>query len=330
MLNSSALPSGTSAGWAGELTERLEATRPGLAVRDLPLAPKTRIKIGGPADVFVRPKTVEELELVLALAKEYEAPVLPLGHGANALVADNGVRAVVIRLTDALRDIRAVNRTTMRLGGGANNKKCSRVAQRFQLSGLEFLDGIPGTPGGGVRTNAGAYGGKFEAVTSRAFLVTHAGSGWLSTSEIGFAHRSSCLPRDAVVAFVEVELEPTDPRLIEQKMKENAAARDRDQPHTVRTFGSTFLNPSDLGEAPYAAGALIDQCTPALKGTSIGGAEISTKHANWIENNNAASARDVIDLMRLARRSVLEQFEILLEPEVVLMGAITLSDGASL
>jgi UDP-N-acetylenolpyruvoylglucosamine reductase len=277
----------------------------------------TTIGTGGPAKALARPRTEDELRDALAYAAGEGLDVVVVGLGSNFLAADEGVDALVLKLEGGLAEV-DVDGETLHAGGGATNAVCLHRARAAGLGGFEFACAIPGTAGGGVKMNAGAYGRDWKDVVVRALVVTADGSDWLDTSALGLSYRNSELRPGAVVARVEYRLEPSSPDDIKAKVSEFIAQRKATQPTNKRTFGSVFKNPpGELG-----AGRMLEEC--GLKGHRIGGAVISPKHANFIENAGGATTADCLALMVEARQRVREQFGVTLEREVVLVGGIEL------
>lgn len=281
------------------------------------LARHTTIGTGGPARLFAEPESLGELEELLGWAAAEELAVETVGLGSNLLAADVGVEALVLRLRGALAAV-AVEGETLLAGGGATNATCLHLALRTGLGGLEFASAIPGTAGGGVRMNAGAYGSDFAAVLLEATVVSGAGTRRLGPAELGLAYRSSAIAPGEVVAAVRLGLSPREPAQARAAIGELLAQRKASQPINRRTFGSVFKNPP----AGPGAGALIEAC--GLKGLRLGGAEISARHANFIENAGGATSADALALMAQARAAVAERFDVVLEHEVRLLGAIGL------
>jgi UDP-N-acetylmuramate dehydrogenase len=284
----------------------------------VPLARLTTIGTGGAARAFARPSTLAELEEVLVWAAERRVAVATVGLGSNLLAADEGVDALVLKLAGELAAVR-IEGDLMIAGGGATNAVCLHQARAAGLGDFEFACAIPGTAGGGVRMNAGAYGSDWSAIMVRARVVTADGARWLEQAELGLSYRHSELPRNAVVAEVEYRLTPRPPEQIKQTVRDLIARRKATQPTNRRTFGSVFKNPDhELG-----AGQLLEAC--GLKGHAIGGAMISPLHANFIENAGGATTADALALIAEARRRAREQFAVELEHEVQLLGPIAVT-----
>jgi UDP-N-acetylmuramate dehydrogenase len=279
----------------------------------VPLSRHTTIGTGGPARAFARPQTLAELEDVVRKAAEERLAVVAVGLGSNVLAADEGVDALVLRLEGELAGAR-VEGELLVAGGGAPNAVCLHRARAAGLGGFEFACAIPGTAGGGVRMNAGAYGSDWAAILERALVVSAQGAGWLTPAELGLTYRHSDLEPGQVVARVEYRLAPRPPAEIKATVAELVARRKETQPTNKRTFGSVFKNPA--GET--GAGRLLELC--GLKGHRIGGAVISPRHANFVENAGGATSADCLALMVEARRRAREQFGVVLEHEVVLLG----------
>jgi UDP-N-acetylmuramate dehydrogenase len=281
------------------------------------LARLTTVGIGGPARAFARPGSLEELQEALAWAAERDLPVRPVGLGSNLLAADEGVEALVVRLSGELASV-AIRDHLLVAGGGASNAVCLHHARAAGLGGFEFACAIPGTAGGGVRMNAGAYGGDWKQILVRALVVDASGSAWRTNEELDLAYRHSTLEPGQVVAAVEFRLQPRSAEGIRATVAEMQARRKETQPTNKRTFGSVFKNPDHV----LGAGGMIEAC--GLKGYRIGGALISPRHANFIENADGATARDALALMAEARRRAHERFGVVLEREVELLGDLEL------
>jgi UDP-N-acetylmuramate dehydrogenase len=277
------------------------------------LSKLTTIGTGGPAAAFARPESLASLEEVLRWAEERELPSVVVGLGSNLLASDAGVEALVLRLAGDLATVE-LDGQILRAGGGAANAVCLHRARAAGLGGLEFASAIPGTAGGGVRMNAGAYGSDYAAILERALVVSADGSGWLDAGQLELSYRHSGLRSGQVVARVEYRLTPRPPEEIKAEVAGLVARRKATQPTNKRTFGSVFKNPP--GE--IGAGRLLELC--GLKGHRIGGAAISPRHANFVENVDRATSADCLALMTEARRRARDRFGVELEREVVLVG----------
>jgi UDP-N-acetylenolpyruvoylglucosamine reductase len=279
------------------------------------LARFTTLGTGGPAAAFARPETLEELQEALAWAVERESPVATVGLGSNLLVADEGFAGLVLKLGGELAEA-TVEGERLLAGGGAANAVCLHRVRAAGLGGFEFACAIPGTIGGGVWMNGGAYGGDFEQVLERVHVATAEGTGWLTPAQLGLSYRHSDLRHGQVVVEAELGLQPRDPAEIKAEVAVLNARRKAAQPTNRRTFGSVFKNP----EHELTAGRMLEAC--GLKGHRIGGAQISPKHANFIENAGDARTADAIALMQEARRRAHEQYGVALRHEVELLGEL--------
>ena len=281
----------------------------------VPLSGFTTIGTGGPAAAFARPRTLAELEQALGWAGERGLAVVTVGLGSNLLAADAGVEALVLRLEGELAGTGTEGELLV-AGGGAPNAVCLHRARAAGLGGFEFACAIPGTTGGGVWMNAGAYGSDWSEILVRAFVVTTGGSGWLTPRELGLSYRHSELRHGQVVARVELRLTPRPEAEIRALVADLQTKRKATQPTNRRTFGSVFKNPPhELG-----AGAMLEAC--GLKGYRVGGAVISPRHANFIENAGGATTADCLAVMREARRRARERFGVDLVHEVELLGPL--------
>jgi UDP-N-acetylmuramate dehydrogenase len=284
---------------------------------DVRLSRYTTIGTGGAARAFAQPTTLAGLEEALRYAAERGLAVATVGLGSNLLAADEGVDGLVVRLTGELAEA-AARDSLLVAGGGAANAVCLHRARTAGLGGFEFACAIPGTAGGGVWMNAGAYGSDWSAILVRALVATADGTGWLSPAELGLSYRHSELSHGQVVARVEYRLQPRPVEEIKAEVAELVARRKATQPTNKRTFGSVFKNPrADIG-----AGRLLE--LSGMKGYSVGGAVVSPKHANFVENAGGATTADCLAVMAEGRRRVLEQHGVELEHEVVLLGPIEL------
>jgi UDP-N-acetylmuramate dehydrogenase len=279
------------------------------------LSRHTTLGTGGPARAFGRPTSVAEVEELLRHAQNEGLQVATVGLGSNLLVADAGVEALVLRLEGDLASVE-ITGERVRAGGGSANAVVLHRARTAGLGGFEFACAIPGTIGGGVWMNGGAYGGEFSQVLERALVATSDGTGWLTPAELGLSYRHSNLRHGQVVVQAELSLRPRDPAEIKSEVRELNARRKEAQPTNRRTFGSVFKNP----DHELSSGRMLEAC--GLKGHRIGGAQISPKHANFIENAGGARTADALALMGEARRRAREQFGVELVHEVELLGDI--------
>jgi UDP-N-acetylmuramate dehydrogenase len=283
------------------------------------LARYTTLGTGGPVRAFARPESEREVEELLHWAAERSLGVAVIGLGSNLLAADEGVEALVLKLGGELAAVEA-DGDLLRVGGGTANAVALHRARARGLGGFEFACAIPGTIGGGVWMNGGAYGGDFAGVLERALVATADGSGWLTPTGLGLSYRHSELRHGQVVLRAELRLRPRAPEEIKAEVRELNARRKAAQPTNRRTFGSVFKNP----EHELSAGRMLEAC--GLKGHRIGGAQISPKHANFIENADGATTADALALMAEARRRAREQFGAHLEHEVEFLGPLELPD----
>jgi UDP-N-acetylmuramate dehydrogenase len=289
-----------------------------LIEENIALARFTTIGTGGPARAFARAGSLGDLEEALTWASRRGLAVEVVGLGSNLLVADEGVDALVVKLDGELAAAR-VEGDVVRAGGGAALAVCLHRARRAGLGGLEFACAIPGTVGGGVRMNAGAYGGDIAGVLARALVVDVGGAAWRPTAQLSFSYRRSGLRRGEVVAQAELRLTPRPVAEIKATVAVMQAERKAAQPTNRRTFGSVFTNPEGH---ELTAGRLLEAC--GLKGYRIGGARISPRHANFIENAGGARSADALALMAEARRRALEQYGVELQREVQFLGPLEL------
>jgi UDP-N-acetylmuramate dehydrogenase len=294
--------------WRDEIARRVR----GEILRDAPLATRTTIRVGGPADLLVRPADPDALSALLRAARELGVPVHVLGGGANTLVADDGVRGVVVRVPPFLAP-EAERGETLLLCAGQPTSRLWVRGHALGLVGMEFIAGIPGTLGGALAMNAGTRIGEMEDLVRRVEVATADGAGFVAAGELGFAYRTCRLPPGAVATRVEFALRRGDVAASERTMQEDRERRRRTQPLDRPSFGSTFRNPP--GEF---AGHLIEAV--GLKGHRVGGAMWSDVHANFVVNMGGARASDVLALVRLARSRVKERFGVVLETEVRLLG----------
>jgi len=275
----------------------------------------TTLGTGGPARAFARVETLDELQHALAFAHERGLQTATVGLGSNLLVADEGFDGLVLKLAGELAQAE-IQDDLLVAGGGAPNAVCLHRARAAGLGGFEFACAIPGTTGGGVWMNAGAYGGDWAGILERALVVDGAGSEWRTPAELGLRYRNSELRHGEVVARVELRLERRPPAEIKAIVADLQAQRKAAQPTNKRTYGSVFKNP----DHELSAGRMLEAC--GLKGFRIGGAQISPRHANFVENAGEARSADAVALMVEARRRAREQFGVELEHEVELLGSL--------
>ena len=280
-----------------------------------PMSAHTSFRIGGPADVFVIVNTQDELSKLLQYINDNKVNYMFIGNGSNFLVSDNGYRGVMITLGGEFDSI-SVSGDRIKVGAAKLLSSTSSFATENGLAGIEFASGIPGSIGGAIYMNAGAYGGEMKDVTETVDLLSQDGKRIFSLSgeEIGFEYRNSKIQstRDIVCAVV-LKLQPDDKLEIAERVKALSQKRNSKQPVTFPSAGSTFKRPA----SGYAA-ALIEEA--GLKGLTVGGAQVSEKHSGFVINIGEATCNDVLELMRQVRERVLQNSGILLEPEVRIIG----------
>jgi UDP-N-acetylenolpyruvoylglucosamine reductase len=289
--------------------------------RDFPLARLTTIRTGGPAELFARAGSAAVLEQLLSWARGAGLEVGVVGSGSNLLVADEGVRGLVVKLDQELSEIE-VDGTRVICGGGARLPAVSARAARAGLSGIEFGVNIPGTVGGAVRMNANAYGGELARALEWVDVVSAEGTERRLPAQLGFAYRRSGLGSGEIVARASFALQPAAPAEVKETLADMRRRRREAQPSGIKTFGSTFKNPTDARAEGRSAGQLLDAA--GCRGLRIGGAGFSEKHANFVENHGGASTADVVAVMAEGRRRVKERFGVELEPEVQSLGPVAL------
>jgi UDP-N-acetylenolpyruvoylglucosamine reductase len=291
---------------------------PGIA-RAYPLARLTTVRTGGAAEAFARPETEAELVELLRWAAAEDLAVEVVGSGSNLLIADAGVDGLVLKLAGELAALEHDD-THLLCGGGVRLPSAAAKAAGWGLTGLEFGINIPGTVGGAVRMNANAYGGQLAEVLEWVDICTADGSERRRPDELGFAYRRSALRSGEVVARASFALGPADPAAVKATLAEMRGKRREAQPSGIKTFGSTFKNPD--ADAPgvegRTAGLLLADA--GAQEISVGGARLSPKHANFVENTGTATTADVLAVMAAARRLVHERFGVELEPEVQVLG----------
>lgn len=279
-----------------------------------PMSKHTSFRIGGPADLLAMPKDEAELAALLTRAGEQAVPVTLMGNGSNLLVRDKGIRGLVIKLGNMLSDI-AVCGGTITFGSGVSLAMASKKAAELSLSGMEFAVGIPGSIGGAVYMNAGAYDGEMSNVVTKVRVMDTCGNmRELGAEQLDFAYRHTALQgSNLIVTAVTVELQQGDKEAILAKMADFSNRRITKQPLELPSAGSMFKRP-----VGYYAGTLIDQT--GLKGYTVGGAQVSEKHAGFVVNVGGATAADVLQLISDVQEKVFAAHGVRLEPEVLLLG----------
>lgn len=303
------------------LTQGLRALAGARVWFDAPLAPFTTIGTGGKADALVTVSASEALVATLALAETHNVPWTCLGAGSNFLVADEGYAGVVVKLDDTYSYVEGIpagpvtgpGRVSFVAGAAISLARLAALAAEVGLSGLEFACGIPGSVGGGIAMNAGAYGCCMADIVEAVEMAGASGVEWVSTMDMDWGYRSCRLPAQMVVTAIRFGLTPGNPAVIGERQRAILRKRRSVQPQGVRTFGSTFKNPSG-----GPAGRLLEAA--GLKGVRRGGAEISRVHANFLVNLGDATTADVLNLMNVMREEVHRTSGVLLEPEVRLLG----------
>jgi UDP-N-acetylenolpyruvoylglucosamine reductase len=291
---------------------------------DYSLARLTTVRAGGSADFFARPEAESEIVDLLSWADEQGLPIGVVGSGSNLLVSDDGFRGLVMKLAGELT---RVERDGARLvcGGGARLPSAAAKAAGWGLTGLEFGVNIPGTVGGAVRMNANAYGGELGRVLESVTVCTATGSEERRPEDLGFRYRGSELGEREVVGRAGFALAEANTADVKATMADMRRRRKEAQPSGIKTFGSTFMNPEDPRADGRSAGQLLDAA--GCSGLQVGGARLSPKHANFVENTGGATTADILEVMAEARRRVHERFGVTLEPEVQVLGEVSWPSG---
>ncbi len=278
-----------------------------------PMSKHTTFRIGGNADIFVTPDTTERLMSVVEYVKRSNIPYYIIGNGSNLLVRDNGFRGVIIQLYKNFADIE-VNDNIIAAKAGALLSSVAKTAMNNSLSGMECLSGIPGTIGGAVCMNAGAYGGEMKDIVVETKVINKGRLEIIDNSSSEFGYRTSRIMREnMIVVETTIKLEKGNKEAIENKMKELMSQRNSKQPVELPSAGSTFKRPEG-----YFAAKLIDDS--GLRGFSVGQAQVSPKHCGFVVNNGGATAKEVIELMGKVSQVVYDKFGVKLEPEVRIIG----------
>lgn len=280
-----------------------------------PMKKHTTMKVGGPCDCMVEPSSIEEIQKVLEYVKENNIKYYIIGNGSNLLVKDEGVHALTIKIANKFSGFE-VNGEYIKAYSGCSVPKLSQIAKENSLSGLEFACGIPGSVGGGIRMNAGAYGSEMVNVVEKVgFLDENGNLKEIDGKDAHFTYRHSMFVDNPqyVVVYAIYKLVKGNKEEISKIMEENMNSRKQKQPIEYPNFGSVFKRPEG-----YFVGKLVDEC--GLKGYKIGGAQVSTKHSGFMINIGDATCKDVLDLIEYVKEKVYEKFNVKLQEEVVILG----------
>jgi UDP-N-acetylmuramate dehydrogenase len=297
------------------LLRELNEYQVGTVKKDEELARHTTMKIGGPADLFIEPTSIEGLKKTMQLVQKYRVNWRAIGRGSNLLVSDQGIEGVVIKLGNNLKDMK-LDGTQLTVGAGYSIVALAVLISKKGLSGLEFASGIPGSVGGAVYMNAGAHGSDISKILTDAHILFEDGSlQWLTNDEMEFSYRTSVLQkkRPGIVVEARFQLTEGDKEQIVAVMQKNKDYRKVTQPYDSPCAGSIFRNP-----LPHFAGKLVEEA--GLKGFQIGGAQISEMHGNFIVNAGNAKASDVLQLIEYVKKTIMEKYNIQMETEVEIIG----------
>ena len=281
---------------------------------DEPMKKHTTFRVGGNADYFVMPQNAEEVKKIVALCKDAEVPYYILGNGSNLLVGDRGYRGVIIQIYKAMNDIQ-IEGDRVKVQAGALLSRVGTATLEAELTGFEFAAGIPGTVGGAVVMNAGAYGGEMKDIIVNATVLTQDGDIiTINKEDLELGYRTSVIAKKGyVVLEAEYQLQPGEKEVIRARMDELKCQRVTKQPLEYPSAGSTFKRPEG-----YFAGKLIQDA--GLRGFQVGGAQVSEKHCGFVINKDQATAADIRELMRQVSDKVMQEFGVKLEPEVKTLG----------
>ncbi|MGL4738876.1 MAG: UDP-N-acetylmuramate dehydrogenase [Cellulosilyticaceae bacterium] len=281
---------------------------------DEPMRNHTTFKIGGGADLYVSPSSPEQVAHIVSVCKDHQIPYYVIGNGSNLLVSDRGYRGVIIEIFKNMAEIE-VDGKEIKAGAGATLARVATVAQSEGLGGMEFAQGIPGTIGGGVCMNAGAYGGEMKDIIKEVTVLDQEGNCFvLSNEALALGYRTSRIQKEnLIVLAVTLKLTPNDSEAIKALMRDFASRRKEKQPLEFPSAGSTFKRPEG-----YFAGKLIMDSD--LRGCQIGGARVSDKHCGFVINQDGATCEDVLNLIRHVQNEVKTKFDVVLEPEVRIIG----------
>ena len=280
-----------------------------------PMKKHTTMRVGGPCDCMVEPSSIEEIQKVLEYARKNNIKYYVIGNGSNLLVKDEGVHALIIKIANKFSEVE-VNGEYIKAYSGCSVPKLSQIAKENSLSGLEFACGIPGSVGGGIRMNAGAYGSEMVNVVEKVGFLDEDGKlNEIDGKDAHFTYRHSMFVDNPqyVVVYAIYKLVKGNKEEISKIMEENMNSRKQKQPIEYPNFGSVFKRPEG-----YFVGKLVDDC--GLKGYKIGGAQVSTKHSGFMVNIEDATCKDVLDLIEYVKEKVYEKFNVKLQEEVVILG----------
>ncbi|WP_404470294.1 UDP-N-acetylmuramate dehydrogenase [Sutcliffiella horikoshii] len=297
------------------LVKELQDKEVGKVLPNEPLANHTTMKIGGPADVLVEPKSLEKLQETMETINKYKVKWTAIGRGSNLLVSDLGIEGVVIKLGNGM-DHLELEGDEVHVGGGYSLIKLVTIISKKGLTGLEFAGGIPGSVGGAVYMNAGAHGSDMSKVLKKAHILFEDGKmEWLNADQLNFSYRTSILQKERPGICLEAVLnvEQGNREEVVAQLQKNKDYRRDTQPFSYPCAGSIFRNP-----LPDYAGQLIEKA--GLKGHKIGGAKVSDMHANFIVNDDGAKAQDVLDLIEYIKKTIFEKYNVQLETEVEIIG----------
>ena len=293
--------------------DELKSIVKGKLLENEPMSKHTTYGIGGPVMAYITPKDRFDLSNILKFSSKHEIPVYFVGTGSNLLVADNGIKGIVLTPAKSLKKLE-INKDSVIAESGVMLGRLVKECIKHNLTGLESLIGVPGTLGGALVMNAGAFGGEISNFLKSVDIMKMSGEiNTFTNKDIDFSYRFSSFKKDEFILLARFELQAEKPEIINHKKLKASSGRKTNQPLRYRSAGSVFKNHKD-----YAAGYLIDNA--GLKGTRIGDAEISTHHANFFINHGNATASDISALIRIARKAVLEKFNIKLELEIKTLG----------
>lgn len=284
---------------------------------DEPMSLHTTTKVGGPCDCFIEPSNVKEIRGVINFAKENSIAYYVIGHGSNLLVVDEGIEGIVIKIGNKFSNVE-IDGTRIKAYSGCAIPKLSQIAKNNSLSGLEFACGIPGTVGGAIRMNAGAYGGEMVDIVDKVGYLNEKGEIIEidnTTCEFSYRHSMFVDNSEYIILYAVLNMQEGNKEEIESKMNTNMESRKAKQPIEYPNFGSVFKRPAQEG---IFVGKMVEEL--GLKGYTIGGAQVSTKHSGFIINTGNATCKDVIDLIEYVKNKVYEKYDVILQEEVVILG----------